>query len=198
MTGKLLVDLEQRPVTDKVHHCALLEGKLTLLPCEVVAIWGVLLGVLAAVSAGFGSNTLVLAVAGSAAGGVLLLAGVVWLHWRLRRRGRCLRQPTRAGGVILFAVAVMLAWLAFAFGGWLLLIAGVPLLAAAGREVSARRWARALNAAAMTRPPARQVPAGLGKIRQREPGTDLPGQFDPEEWEWDSRQREPALSGAPR
>jgi hypothetical protein len=194
----ILVDLEQRPVTDKVHHCALLQGKLTLLPCEVVAIWGALLGVLVAVSAGFGNNVLVLAVAGSAAGCVLLLAGVVWLHWWLRRRRRCLWQPTRVGGVILFAVAAMLAWMGLAFGEWLLIIAGVPLLAAAGLEVSAQRRARALNAAAVTRPPARQVPAGLGKIRQREPETDLQAQFGPEEWEWDSRQREPALSGASR
>lgn len=194
----ILVDLEQRPVTDKVHHCALLQGKLTLLPCEVVAIWGLLLGVLVAVNVGFGNNVLVLAVAGSAAGFVLLLAGVVWLHWWLRRRRRCLWQPTRVGGVILFAVAAMLAWMGLAFGGWLLIIAGVPLLAAVGLEVSALRWARALKAAAVTGPPARQVPAGLGKIRLREPGTGLQRQFDPQEWELDSRQRKPALSGASR
>jgi hypothetical protein len=158
----------------------------------------VLLGVLVAVNAGFGNNVLVLAVAGSAAGCVLLLAGVVWLHWWLQRRRRCLWQPTRVGGVILFAVAAMLAWMGLAFGEWLLIIAGVPLLAAAGLEVSALRRARDLEAAAVTRPSARQVPSGLGKIRQREPGPDLRGEFDLEEWEQDFRQREPALSGASR
>lgn len=191
----ILVDIEQRPVDGKSRHCVLLQGKLTLLPCEVVAIWGVLLGVLAAVSAGFGNNVLVLSVASSAAGGVLLLAGLVWLDWRLRRRRRCLRQPTRVGGVISFAVAAMLAWLGLAFGEWLLIIAGAPLLAAVGLEVSALRRTRALTAATVAESSVRQALAGLGRIRQREPETIQREESGPEEWEWDSRKREPALSG---
>jgi thiol:disulfide interchange protein len=128
----------------------------------VVAIWGTLLAVLAVVGAGFGNSALVLEISGSAAGLVLLLAAAVWLDRRLRPRTGWLRQPVRAGGVLMLAVTVMLAWLGLAFGAWLVMVAVVPLTAAIGLEIAARRDARARAAAARTvrqRGPARGLPA---------------------------------------
>ena len=89
--------------------------------------------------AGFGNNTVVLEVSGSSAGFVLLLAGAVWLDRRLRPDRGYLRQPTRVGGVVLFAVAATLAWLGFAFGAWLMMVVAVPLIAAVGLEIAAHR-----------------------------------------------------------
>ncbi len=117
-----------------------------LAPWAVVAIWGVLLAALAAVGAGFGNSALVLEVSGSAAGLILLLAAAVWLDRRLRPRRRWLRQPVRIGGMFLLAVAAVLGWLGLAFGAWLVIIAAVPLIGAAGLEVAARRGARILAA----------------------------------------------------
>jgi hypothetical protein len=113
--------------------------RATLRPWGVVAIWAVLLGLLAALGAGFGNNALILEVSGSSAGFVLLLAGAVWLDRRLRPERGYLRQPTRVGGVILFALTAMLAWLGFAFGTWLVVVAAVPFTAAVGLEVAAHR-----------------------------------------------------------
>jgi hypothetical protein len=196
------VDLDHRPVTSKTHHCALLQGNPCLLPCEVVAIWGVLLGLLAAVNAGFGNNAVVLAMAASAAGGMLLLAGAVWLHWRLRRRGRrWLRQPTRIGAGVLLPAAITLAWLSLAFGGWLLPIAAAAVVPAVGLEISARRQARALSAGALTAGaltrPAPRLPAETAS-RPQQPVTAAPAEPWAGEWEQDSRERKPALSGASR
>jgi hypothetical protein len=114
----------------------------TLRPWTAVAIWAVLLGLLVAMSAGFGNNTFVLEVSGSSAGFVLLLAGAVWLDRRLRPDCGYRRSPTRVGGVVLFAVAFTLAWLGLAFGAWLTMIAAVPFIAAVGLEVAARRRAK--------------------------------------------------------
>ena len=108
-------------------------------PWTVVAIWAVLLGLLVAMGAGFGNNATVLEVSGSSAGLVLLLAGAVWLDRRLRPDRGYLRQPTRVGGVVLFAGAVTLAWLGFAFGAWLMMIAAMPFIAGVGLEVAAHR-----------------------------------------------------------
>lgn len=110
-------------------------------PWAVVAIWAVLLGLLVATDAGFGNDAVVLEISGSSAGFVLLLAGTVWLDRRLRPYRGYLRHPTRVGGVFLFAVAAMLAWLSLAFGAWTIYIAVVPFIAAVGLEVAAhRRW----------------------------------------------------------
>jgi hypothetical protein len=201
------VDLDHRPVTSKTRHCALLQGNPCLLPCEVVAIWGVLLGLLAAVNAGFGNNAVVLAMAASAAGGMLLLAGAVWLHWRLRRRRhRWLRQPTRIGAGVLLPAAITLAWLSLAFGGWLLPIAAAAVVPAAGLEISARRKARALSAGALSAGaltagaltlPAPRLSAETAR-RPQQPVTAAPAEPWAGEWEQDSRERKPALSGASR
>src|SRR5690349_14227432 len=74
---------------------------VTLRPWTVVAVWGVLLSLLAALGAGFGNNAFVLEVSGSSAGFVLLLAGAAWLDRRLRPDRGYLRYPTRIGGVVL-------------------------------------------------------------------------------------------------
>lgn len=109
-----------------------------LRPWTVVAIWAVLLGVLVATGAGFGNDALVLEISGSSAGFVLLLAGAVWLDRRLRPYRGYLRYPTRIGGVFLFAVTAMLAWLSLAFGAWTIYLAVVPFIAAIGLEAAAR------------------------------------------------------------
>ncbi len=114
----------------------------------MVAIWGTLLALLTAVGAGFGNSALVLEISGSAAGFVLLLAAAVWLDRRLHPRTGWLRQPVRAGGVLMLAVTAMLAWLGLAFGTWLVMVAVVPLTAAIGLEIAARRDARARAAEA--------------------------------------------------
>lgn len=115
------------------------QPRAALQPWTVVAIWSVLLGLLVGMDAGFGNDTFVLEVSGSSAGFVLLLAGAVWLDRRLRPDRGYLRQPTRVGGVVLFAVTAMLAWLSFAFGAWLMMVAAVPFIPAVGLEVAARR-----------------------------------------------------------
>lgn len=108
----------------------------------VVAIWAALLGVLVATDAGFGNDAVVLEISGSSAGLVLLLAGAVWLDRRLRPYRGYLRHPTRVGGVFLFAVTAMLAWLSLAFGTWMIYFAVVPFVAAVGLEAAARRQRR--------------------------------------------------------
>jgi hypothetical protein len=164
-----------------------------LRPCAVVAIWAALLALLVATSAGFGNNALVLELSGASAAFVLLLAGAVWLHRRLRPDPGYLRQPTRVGGVVMLSVAVALLWLGYAFGAWLMMIAVVPFLAAAGLEFSARRQGKSLRAAALaqTERPAPRSPgydrADVDTLATRGAG-DPPGSGD----------REPALSGAPR
>ncbi|MHB1592828.1 MAG: hypothetical protein ACYCU3_01450 [Streptosporangiaceae bacterium] len=105
-----------------------------------------LLGALVATSAGFGSNGLVLEISGSSAGLVLLIAGSVWLDRRLRPARSYLRQPTRIGGAVMLAVAAALGFLGIAFGAWLMIIAVVPLIAAIGLEVLARRQRTVLPA----------------------------------------------------
>jgi hypothetical protein len=117
--------------------------RATLRPWTVVALWAAMLGLLVALDAGFGNNTVVLEVSGSSAGFVFLLAGTVWLDRRLRPDRGYLRQPTRVGSVVLFAVAVTLAWLGFAFGAWLMMVAAVPFIAAVGLEAAARRREKA-------------------------------------------------------
>lgn len=113
--------------------------RMTLRPCGVVALWAVLLGALVATNAAFGNDTLVLEVAGSSAGFVAALAGFVRLYRWLSPRRSYLRRPTRIGGVLLLAAAVLMAGLSLAFGTWLLMLAFVPFLAALGAEVHARR-----------------------------------------------------------
>jgi hypothetical protein len=131
----------------------------TLAPWGVVGIWAGLLGILVATDAGFGNNMLVLEISGSSAGFVLLLAGAVWLDRRLRPGRGYLRQPTRVGGIIMLALTALLAWMGFAFGAWLMMIAVLPLIAAIGLEILARRNTRSLDsdmATAVPAPPAGQ------------------------------------------
>jgi hypothetical protein len=113
-----------------------------LSPWMVVAAWAVLLGLLAGVSAGFGNNIVVLEISGGAAGLVLVLAGAVWLHQRLRPYRVVLSLPTRTGGVFLFAVSAAVAWFGLAFGEFMPMIAAVPFTAAVGLEIAARRARR--------------------------------------------------------
>jgi hypothetical protein len=123
----------------------------TLRPWGVVLIWAALLAVLVATGAGFGNSVPVLEISGSSVALVLLLAAVVWLDRRLRPARWYFRQPTRIGGVVMLAVSAALAWLGFAFGAWLMMIAAVPFIAAVGLEISARRHRKAMEAAAGVR-----------------------------------------------
>lgn len=120
----------------------------SLAPWAIVAIWAVLLGILAAVSAAMGNNMVVLEISGGAAVLVLVVAGAVWLDQRLRPHRGVYSQPVRIGGVFLFAVTAVTAWLALAFGQFMLYLAAVPLAGALGLEIAARRHARAETAVA--------------------------------------------------
>jgi hypothetical protein len=159
----------------------------------VVAIWAALLGLLVAAGAGFGNSALVLELSGTSAALVLLTAGSVWLHRRLRPNLGYLRQPTRVGGVVMLAVAIALSWLGYAFGAWLMMIAVVPFLAAVGLEFSARRQGKILRAAAFaqTERPVFRSPgddrAEVDTLATRDADSP-PGNGD----------RERVLSGAPR
>jgi hypothetical protein len=112
-----------------------------------VAIWAVLLGVLAAVGGAMGNSAVVAGISGGAAGLVLVVAGAVWLDHRLRPYQGACRLPVRLGGVFLFAVTAAVAWLALAFGEFMLMLAVIPLAGAIGLEAAACRHARADAAA---------------------------------------------------
>jgi hypothetical protein len=108
-------------------------------PWTVVAFWAVLLGILAAVGGAMGNSAVVAGISGGAAGLVLIVAGVVWLDHRLRPHQDTYRLPVRLGGVFLFAVTAAVAWLALAFGEFMLMLAVIPLAGAVGLEIAARR-----------------------------------------------------------
>jgi hypothetical protein len=116
----------------------------------VAAGWAAGLGALAAVLAGFGGGPAVLAIFGSAAGLVALFAAAAW-RGRRARRGRQARPAWRAPGspvwwapangdsVVLAAIAVLIAGLAWVFWWQLAPIAVIPLFFAVRREISIRR-----------------------------------------------------------
>lgn len=114
----------------------------SLAPWAVVAIWAVLLGILVSISAAMGNNLVVLEISGGAALLVLVIAGAVWLHQRLRPYRGTYSLPVRIGGVFLLAVTVETAWLSLAFGQYMLYLAVVPLTGAVLLETAARRYAR--------------------------------------------------------
>lgn len=115
----------------------------------VVAFWGLLNVVALALLAGF---------VGAGLGGklvevyiyigsvliVFLLALLVWLARRRRRRGldRGLTVPVRPASALLLAVAFTLLWLGLAFGMWVSILSAFPLAAAALTEFYARRGPR--------------------------------------------------------
>jgi hypothetical protein len=147
-----------------------------LAPWGVVGIWAGLLGILVATDAGFGNNTIVLEISGSSAGFVLLLTGAVWLDRRLRPGRGYLRQPTRVGGTVMLALTALLAWLGFAFGAWLMMIAVLPLTAAIGLEILAWHSSRALHAGMVTAVPGSPGwPAPGANARPAVAGTGDPG-----------------------
>jgi hypothetical protein len=115
------------------------DAKGTLHPWTVLAIFAVLLGVLVSVSAGFGNDPVVLAISGSSAGLVLLLAAAVWLDHRFRPRRTVFGLPVRIGGAFLFAVAAAAGWMSLAFGEFMAMIAVVPLIGAIGLQIAAWR-----------------------------------------------------------
>lgn len=110
-------------------------------PWAVVAAWAVLLGLLTAISAGFGNDAVATEIFGSAATLILMVAVAVWLDLRFRPYRAVLRLPVRLGGVFLFAVTATVAWLSLAFGEFMLMLAVVPFAGAVGLEVAARRYA---------------------------------------------------------
>ena len=114
-------------------------------PWTVVAAWAALLSILVAVSAAMGGSQVVLEISGGAAVLVLVIAGAVWLDHRLRPYRGTYSMPVRLGGTFLFAVTALTAWLALAFGQFMLYFAVIPLIGAVGLEIAARhhpRWRR--------------------------------------------------------
>jgi hypothetical protein len=105
----------------------------------VVAGWGVLNGVLVAVLAGFGEEPAVLALYGSAAGLVEIIALVVWAGTRRWRRRRVWRRAANGDSVLILAAGILAAALGWAFAWWFALVAIPVLILALSREISARR-----------------------------------------------------------
>jgi hypothetical protein len=89
-----------------------------------------------------GNNLVVLEISGGAAVLVLVIAGAVWLDHRLRPYRGVYSLPVRLGGTFLFAVTAETAWLALAFGQYMLYFAVIPLTGAIILETAARRRAR--------------------------------------------------------
>jgi predicted lysophospholipase L1 biosynthesis ABC-type transport system permease subunit len=118
------------------------DAKGSLRPWTVVTIWAVLLGLLASVSAGFGNNLVVLAISGSAAMLILILAGTVWLDHHFRPYRTVFGLPARLGGGFLFAVTAVTAWTSLAFGEVMLLLAVVPFVGGVGLHIAAWRHRR--------------------------------------------------------
>lgn len=108
-------------------------------PWMVVAVWGVLLGTLAGVSAAMGNSMVVLEISGGAAVLMLAVAGALWLDERLRPSRGVFILPVRLGGTFLFALTAAMAWLSLAFGQYVLYLTVVPLTGAVLLEVAARR-----------------------------------------------------------
>lgn len=110
----------------------------------VVAVWGALNTVLAAVLAGFTAAGLD---GGAGRGGVLafiiyaaasaLIFVVALLVFAGKRPFRGLREPARPAAAVFLAIGVALIWLGLAFGLWLVIIAAPPLLVALMLEISA-------------------------------------------------------------
>jgi hypothetical protein len=104
----------------------------------VVAFWGLLNGALVAVLAGFGAKPTVLAIYGSAAALVEVVAVIVWLTQR-RGRTRGTRVLPNGDSVFLFAVGIIIVGLSWIFYWQLAPIALLPFGFALGREISLRR-----------------------------------------------------------
>jgi hypothetical protein len=122
-----------------------------LSPVTVVLGWAALNALLAALLAGFtmaglgggnghGAGILAFAIYAAASCIVFLLALAVSAS-RRRARGQQagLPLPSRPASALLLAAGVTLIWLGLAFGMWLPVIATVPLAAALGVELAARR-----------------------------------------------------------
>lgn len=112
----------------------------------VVAIWGLMNALMAAlllgfVSAGLGGSMVVVEIYGAAAALVFLLAVLVWLARRRRREAmeRGLRLPPRPASALMLALAFALLWLGLPFGMWLPILAFLPFSAAVMMEIAARR-----------------------------------------------------------
>jgi TRAP-type C4-dicarboxylate transport system permease large subunit len=109
----------------------------------VVAIWGAMNFVLAALLLGFvtggsGASLFVADLYGGAVALVLLIAAAAWLAKRRRPRWRGLRTARRPAVMLLLAVGFALIWLGLPFGMWVSMVAAAPLLAALLIEVYPR------------------------------------------------------------
>lgn len=112
----------------------------------VVAVWGALNTLLAGLLAGFTAagldggpgpgGALGFAIYAAASALVFVIALLTWLS---RRRAVGQSVPARPAAAALLAAGVTLIWLGLAFGGWIALLAVVPLLPALMLEISTRR-----------------------------------------------------------
>jgi hypothetical protein len=104
-----------------------------------VAGWGVLNGALVGTLAGFGEQPAVLALYGSAATLVEIIALVVWAGVRRRRRHRVWRRAPSGDSVLILAAGILVAALGWAFAWWFALVSIPVFLLAISREISARQ-----------------------------------------------------------
>jgi hypothetical protein len=108
----------------------------------VVAAWGLLNIALAVTLAGFGEQPAVIALYGSAAALVEIIAAVVWVGARYRRGGQACRQAPNGDNMLVLGAGILIAGLGLAFA-WYLGLLAIPVLAmAAVREVAARHEGR--------------------------------------------------------
>lgn len=118
-----------------------------------VAFWALLLGVLAAVQAGFGGGPLPVLVQGGAAAATGLIAVAILLASRIERRRaaglRAVPDLSIASALAAVSIAAMLS--GAAVGSWLIIGGGLGLAAAIGglaREWRAERRARSVAGSA--------------------------------------------------
>ncbi len=113
--------------------------KITGTAPRVVALWGFFNAVLVATLIGFGEQTLVMALAAAMVGLVFIIAAVTRLSIARHPVRRRYRVPAHGDSVVLAALGVLVAGLAFAYYPWLAFIAVVPFTMAALRELTVRQ-----------------------------------------------------------
>jgi hypothetical protein len=110
---------------------------MTMPAALVVATWGAINGALVATLAGFGAKPVLLALYGSAAMLVELIAVAVWFRQRRVRAGR--RHLPNGDSIPLYAVAVLIVGLSLAYYWPLAPLAVAPLYLGVAHQISQRR-----------------------------------------------------------
>ena len=137
----------------------------------VVAVWGIINGLLVAMLAGFGEQGAVVALYGGAAALVGIIAIAVWAGTRRRRHlanpARPVWHAANGDSVVILAIGILIAALGLAFYPYLALAAVPLLILSAAREFSARKSRSMARATAGSSEPLAAAAAGRGKTQGR-------------------------------